>query len=176
MTKLDYGHALIALLGLGATDLAALNLWALPGVLTVTDAQAASDALQPVAAAVTAPPPPAAIVSPPEVEEVVAEASAVIPFGHGSWSIGRQARATLRDLLAGVASERVQVEIDGHADATGPESLNDRISEARAKAVAAELRRLGLAADHMQVRAFGERIPSPDGQSRRVEIRVRGEP
>jgi OOP family OmpA-OmpF porin len=153
MTKLDYGHALIALLGLGATDLAALNLWALPGVLTVTDAQAASDALQPVA-----------------------EASAVIPFGHGSWSIGRQARATLRDLLAGVASERVQVEIDGHADATGPESLNDRISEARAKAVAAELRRLGLAADHMQVRAFGERIPSPDGQSRRVEIRVRGEP
>jgi outer membrane protein OmpA-like peptidoglycan-associated protein len=184
MTKLDHGHVLLALLGLGATDLAALNLWALPGAFTVTEADAASDELQPTAAPATAavavfhPQPPAAVagpaVTPPAVAETVADSNALILFGRGSWSVGRRGRATLHNLLAGVSRERVWVELDGHADAAGPEDLNERISEQRARAAAAVLLRSGVAADQIQVRAFGERNPSHDGRSRRVEIRIRG--
>lgn len=177
MTKLDHGYVLIAFLGLGAADLGALNLWALPGLFTVTEADAASDALQPSAAAT--PQPPAAEEHPtPAVAEAEPEpvpvGNAVVLFGRGSWSVGRQGRATLRDLLVDVYRERVLVEIDGHADAAGPEALNQRISEQRAQAVAAVLLQSGVTADQIQVRAFGERNPSRDGQSRRVEIRIRG--
>jgi outer membrane protein OmpA-like peptidoglycan-associated protein len=175
MTKLDHGYVLLAFLGLGAADLGALNFWALPGLFTVTEADAASDALQPQAAA--APQPPAAEEHPtpaiPEAEPVP-EGNAVVLFGRGSWSVGRQGRATLRDLLVDVYRERVVVEIDGHADAAGPEALNQRISEQRAQAVAAVLLQSGVTADQIQVRAFGERNPSRDGRSRRVEIRIRG--
>jgi OOP family OmpA-OmpF porin len=96
----------------------------------------------------------------------------VILFGRGSWSVGRAGRATLRSVVAGVSREHV-VEIEGHADAAGPEDLNQRISEQRAEAVAALLVGSGIAADQVQVRAFGERQPSRDGRSRRVEIRIR---
>lgn len=173
MTKLD--HVLIAFLGLGAADLGVLNLWALPGLFTVTEASAASDALQPTAS--IEPQPPAAEETPtPSVAEPepVPDGNAVILFGRGSWTVTRQGRATLRDLLADVYRERVLVEIDGHADAAGPEALNQRISEQRAQAVAAVLLRSGVTTDQIQVRAFGERNPSHDGRSRRVEVRIRG--
>jgi OmpA-OmpF porin, OOP family len=173
MTRLD--HVLIAFLGLGAADLGALNLWALPGLSTVTEADAASDALQPTAAATSQP--TAAEISPmPTVVEAepVPDGNAVVLFGRGSWSVGRQGRATLHDLLVDLYRERVLVEIDGHADAAGPEALNQRISEQRAQAVAAVLMRSGVTADQIQVRAFGERNPSHDGRSRRVEVRIRG--
>jgi OmpA-OmpF porin, OOP family len=165
MTKLDHGYVLIAFLGLGAADLGALNLWALPGLFTVTEADAASDTLQPPAAAHNIPTP---------VTEPIPEESATIQFGRGSWSVGRRGRATLRDMIASGYRERVLVEIDGHADAAGPADLNQRISEQRAQAVAALFLRAGVAADQIQVRAFGEQNPSQDGRSRRVEIRIRG--
>ena len=212
MIKLDHGQVLIALLGLGAADLAALNLWALPGVFTVTEIDAASDGTQVQAAAPTAvalpnPPPMAAAApapapapvaaapapaehehdaaatarkpapaTPAAVAVEAAEANTVILFGRGTWWVGRKGRAALRSSLAGLSRERVVVEIDGHADAAGPQGLNQRISQERAQAVAAVLRHTGLAADQIHVRAFGERSPSHDGRSRRVEIRIRGAP
>lgn len=175
MTKLDHGYVLIAFLGLGAADLGALNLWALPGIFTVTEADAASDTQQPTAA--VHPQPKAANhydATPPAVAEAIPDENARILFGRGSWSVDRPGRATLRDLIASGYREHVLVEIDGHADAAGPAELNQRISEQRAQAVAAVFLRAGVAADQIQVRAFGERSPSQDGRSRRVEIRIRG--
>lgn len=65
----------------------------------------------------------------------------------------------------------------GHADRSGPEAYNERLSERRARAVAAYLAARGVPMDAMQLEWYGERrprVPTPDGvrepQNRRVEI------
>jgi outer membrane protein OmpA-like peptidoglycan-associated protein len=70
-----------------------------------------------------------------------------------------------------------RVYIAGHADRSGSEAYNLRLSERRARAVAAELATRGVPQDQMRVEWFGEtrpRVPTADGvreaQNRRVEI------
>jgi outer membrane protein OmpA-like peptidoglycan-associated protein len=70
-----------------------------------------------------------------------------------------------------------RVMLGGYADRAGPESYNLRLSERRARAVAAALTAGGVPADALDVQWFGEsnpRVPTPDGQrepqNRRVEI------
>ena len=65
----------------------------------------------------------------------------------------------------------------GHADRSGPEAYNMRLSQRRAQAVKAELVRLGVAERDIAIVAKGEQeplVPTPDGvreaQNRRVEI------
>lgn len=78
-----------------------------------------------------------------------------------AWRQGRPARVVLA----------------GHADRAGPEAYNMRLSERRARTVAAALTAMGIPADTLDVQWFGEsqpRVPTPDGvaepQNRRVEI------
>jgi outer membrane protein OmpA-like peptidoglycan-associated protein len=73
-----------------------------------------------------------------------------------------------------------RIEIAGHADRAGTPQYNQRLSERRANAVAAELERRGVARSAMVVQAFGESrplVPTADGvrepQNRRVEIVLR---
>ncbi len=73
-----------------------------------------------------------------------------------------------------------RIEIAGHADRAGTPQYNQRLSERRAQAVAAELERRGIARSAMTVQAFGESrplVPTADGvrepQNRRVEIVLR---
>jgi opacity protein-like surface antigen len=68
----------------------------------------------------------------------------------------------------------------GHADRSGTPQYNQRLSERRAQAVAAELERRGVARSNMAIQAFGESrplVPTADGvrepQNRRVEIVLR---
>ncbi|EFH11315.1 OmpA family protein, partial [Teichococcus cervicalis] len=80
-------------------------------------------------------------------------------------------------------SGRVQttrIEVAGHADRAGSPQYNQRLSQRRADAVAAELVRLGVARSAISVQAFGESrplVPTADGvrepQNRRVEIVLR---
>jgi outer membrane protein OmpA-like peptidoglycan-associated protein len=90
-----------------------------------------------------------------------------------------------RQIIAEAAqnSSRVQatrIEVAGHADRSGSPQYNQRLSQRRADAVAAELTRLGVARSAITVQAFGESRPlvaTADGvrepQNRRVEIVLR---
>ncbi|MBL6455343.1 OmpA family protein [Belnapia sp. T6] len=84
---------------------------------------------------------------------------------------------------AASAVRRVQstrIEVAGHADRSGTPQYNQRLSERRAQAVAAELVRQGVSRNEIAVTAFGESrplVPTADGvrepQNRRVEIVLR---
>jgi outer membrane protein OmpA-like peptidoglycan-associated protein len=84
---------------------------------------------------------------------------------------------------AASAAPRVQstrIEVAGHADRSGTPQYNQRLSQRRADAVAAELVRRGVARNAITVTAFGESrplVPTADGvrepQNRRVEIVLR---
>ncbi len=70
-----------------------------------------------------------------------------------------------------------KIEIAGHADASGPETLNNKLSEQRALAVARYLyEKFKVDPSRMQIVGYGESQPLPgtdpyDGVNRRVEFR-----
>jgi len=73
-----------------------------------------------------------------------------------------------------------RIEVAGHADRSGTPQYNQRLSQRRAEAVAAELTRQGIQRNEMVIQAFGESrplVPTADGvrepQNRRVEIVLR---
>jgi outer membrane protein OmpA-like peptidoglycan-associated protein len=98
-------------------------------------------------------------------------------------------RADLTDRARAIIAEAAQnaqrtgsarIEVAGHADRSGTPQYNQRLSERRAQAVAAELERRGVARSAMVIQAFGESrplVPTADGvrepQNRRVEIVLR---
>ncbi|HAD86247.1 MAG TPA: hypothetical protein DCG48_02695, partial [Rhodospirillaceae bacterium] len=70
-----------------------------------------------------------------------------------------------------------RIETTGHADRSGTDAYNLRLSQRRAESVKAELNRLGIPSGEILTRWKGEREPlvqTPDGarepQNRRVEI------
>ena len=88
------------------------------------------------------------------------------------------ALATIDDLVEklGDAAASGSLTVAGHTDSSGSETYNDRLSKARAEAVARALANRGLA-DGVKVEWHGERQPRidlPDGtreqENRRVEI------
>jgi len=92
-----------------------------------------------------------------------------------------RARQIIAD--AAQASTRVQttrIEVSGHADRSGSDAYNQRLSQRRADAVAGELVRQGVQRGNIVIQAFGESrplVPTADGvrepQNRRVEIVLR---
>ncbi|SDB37053.1 OmpA family protein [Belnapia rosea] len=84
---------------------------------------------------------------------------------------------------AATATRRLQstkIEVAGHADRSGTPQYNQRLSERRAQAVAAELVRQGINRSEIGITAYGESrplVPTADGvrepQNRRVEIVLR---
>jgi outer membrane protein OmpA-like peptidoglycan-associated protein len=128
------------------------------------------------------PPPPAPVVAAPPPAPAPAPARTYLVFF--DWD-----RADLtgraREIIAEAAqnSRRVQstrLEVAGHADRSGSPQYNQRLSQRRADAVAAELVRNGVSRNAITVTAFGESrplVPTADGvrepQNRRVEIVLR---
>jgi outer membrane protein OmpA-like peptidoglycan-associated protein len=98
-------------------------------------------------------------------------------------------RADLTDRARQIIAEAAQnagrvqttrIEVAGHADRSGSPQYNQRLSQRRAEAVAAELSRQGVQRSQITVQAFGESRPlvaTADGvrepQNRRVEIVLR---
>jgi outer membrane protein OmpA-like peptidoglycan-associated protein len=98
-------------------------------------------------------------------------------------------RADLTDRARQIIAEAAQnagrvqttrIEVAGHADRSGSPQYNQRLSQRRADAVAAELSRQGIQRSQITVQAFGESRPlvaTADGvrepQNRRVEIVLR---
>lgn len=109
-------------------------------------------------------------------------AETTVRFAVGSAGLGPEGRASLdrvREALSD-ASE-LHVVIEGHADATGSAARNEELSRQRAESVAARLEAIGLRDARIEVRWYGSRRPSAQGDSagayaenRRVDVRARG--
>lgn len=73
----------------------------------------------------------------------------------------------------------VTIEISGHTDDTGEETVNEELSKARAEAVKARLTANGIDGNRIATKGYGSRYPIASNQSeegkkenRRIEIRV----
>ena len=83
----------------------------------------------------------------------------------------------LRQLLE--HNDQLRIRINGHTDNVGADEANQRLSEARAKAVYGYLIEKGIAPERLQYKGFGESMPiapndTPEGrqQNRRTEFEV----
>jgi len=206
---------LALLLGLGAIDLAALNLWVLPPLLMPAGAVASRDETQTAVLAaseheqqqeqpVPAPTSLARSVKadgetntgagtstgtgmkelrtrepvrgegPTAVRADRAARRAVVRFRKGTWWIGVNERDQILRLAGTAVGAGASFEIDGYADESGPDELNQRISRARADAIAELLVRAGIDRGRIALRAHGELpVMRGDGSDeRRAELRV----
>ena len=79
-----------------------------------------------------------------------------------------------------VQNSEYKVLLEGHTDATGSEEYNQKLSEKRAQAVAAELIKMGVSKDRIKTVGYGELSPiatnkTKEGraQNRRVDAKFR---
>ena len=122
-----------------------------------------------------APPPPKPAPLPPQ------PMSFIIFFDFDSATITPQAGRILDDVAAAYREGRKTiVALDGHADRSGSNAYNQRLSERRAGAAKAALVTRGVPVDAIATAAFGEtrpRVATADGvrqqENRRVEIEIR---
>lgn len=130
-------------------------------------------------------PPPAAPAPTPVAQPAPAPAPApavkpafIVFFDFDRSVITPQARQIIEAAAAEAKrTGTVQINVTGHADRSGANDYNMRLSMRRAEAVRAELGRLGIASGEVAVRGRGEEEPlvaTPDGvrepQNRRAEI------
>ncbi len=103
----------------------------------------------------------------------------VVTFDFDSANLTAQAKENLR-VFSSVAMRReftdLAFTLEGHTDAVGDETYNLDLSERRAAAVKAFLATLGIEADRIEARGYGEARPRRedpyDPDNRRVETRV----
>jgi outer membrane protein OmpA-like peptidoglycan-associated protein len=126
-----------------------------------------------------APPPP--VVAPAPAAAPAPARTFLVFFDWNRADLTDRAKQIIAE--AAQNSTRVQttrIEVSGHADRSGTPQYNQRLSERRAQAVAAELEARGVPRTAMVIQAFGESrplVPTADGvrepQNRRVEIVLR---
>lgn len=106
----------------------------------------------------------------------------VILFETASAKLKDSSYETL-DRLVGVAKtcDRVNIVVEGHTDDRGSASFNQRLSEQRARSVAAYLQGAGVGADNLSAVGYGESRPAVPNTSaanlaknRRIEFSVSG--
>jgi OOP family OmpA-OmpF porin len=127
-----------------------------------------------------APPPVVAPAPQPAVQPTVARTYLVF-FDFDRADLTDRARQIIGEAATNSRSVgTTRIEVSGHADRSGTPQYNQRLSERRAQAVAAELERRGVPRSAMTIQAFGESrplVPTADGvrepQNRRVEIVLR---
>jgi len=103
-----------------------------------------------------------------------------ILFGFDSDKLNDNASQLLDKLIELMKdNKRVQLEIAGHTDATGPEMYNLSLSDRRAKSVLAYFVKKGMKSSRFEVRGYGETKPiasndTSDGRqkNRRVEFKI----
>ncbi|MBX3102402.1 MAG: PD40 domain-containing protein [Bacteroidetes bacterium] len=103
-------------------------------------------------------------------------------FDFDQATLKAESRIELEKLLRFLqANPTVKVEIRGHTDNEGTDSYNLRLSDQRAKAVAAWLLERGIPADRLQAKGYGETEPvAPNdtdasrARNRRTEFRIVG--
>lgn len=120
---------------------------------------------------------PAAPMAPPAPPAPISRTYLVF-FDWDRYDLSNEAREILRD-AAGDARQgnAVAVEVRGHADRSGPDDYNMRLSQKRADSVRSYLGELGIPRDTIETKALGEKeplVPTADGvrepQNRRAEV------
>ena len=103
-----------------------------------------------------------------------------IQFRFGSANLEQSSLGTL-DKMLGMLKENlsVKIEIAGHTDSTGPEEVNQTLSELRAEAVAHWLIMNGISSKRIVTKGYGESKPVADNETeegrrknRRTEVRI----
>jgi outer membrane protein OmpA-like peptidoglycan-associated protein len=129
-------------------------------------------------------PRPVAPVAPAPVAPAAAPAPArtyLVFFDFDRADLTDRARQIIAEAAQNAGrTQTTRIEVAGHADRSGSPQYNQRLSQRRAEAVAAELSRQGIQRSQITVQAFGESRPlvaTADGvrepQNRRVEIVLR---
>ena len=131
--------------------------------------------------------PVASIPTPEECEARIAEVQAddKINFEPGSANIDANG-ASIMDRIAEILKEcgEIRMEIQGHTDSQGREVMNERLSQARARAVLNELRLRRVLTSSFTAKGYGESDPIADNSTeegreanRRIEFKlIRPEP
>ena len=103
-----------------------------------------------------------------------------ILFDVNSASLKPSTQKTLDDFAASLAKYAdTNILVEGHADATGPDDLNLKLSRQRAEAVAIYLESKGIKSSRLDEKGYGETQPVADNatesgraQNRRVDVAV----
>lgn len=121
-----------------------------------------------------------AMSAPPQRSQFIVENfPPIVFFEWDSAQVDERTARALKD-YSSYALRQTRIDVIGHTDRSGTPRYNQRLSEQRARAVAAELVRLGIDPAAIVTGAFGEMrplVPTPDGavepQNRRVEVIAR---
>ncbi|MDB5683350.1 MAG: OmpA/MotB protein [Sphingomonas bacterium] len=113
-------------------------------------------------------------------DEIVLNMPSGITFATNSYTIQPQFQRTLDDVASTLASyNQTFIDVYGHTDSTGNDSINNPLSQNRAQAVSGYLVTRGVAAARIGTQGFGSSRPiasndTADGrqQNRRVEIKI----
>lgn len=100
-------------------------------------------------------------------------------FQTASAKLAPSAAQSLSQAAAALKEANASVEVDGYADSTGTNALNDRLSNARAATVRSYLIKHGVASNHVAAMGHGESNPAQSNDTeagraanRRVEIKL----
>jgi len=168
-------------LGLGAVDLAWLNLGVVPRLIAPSEPAIPEPTPRLPERVVTAPPPQPETPSPKsepienDMPSPIAMKTSVY-FATRSVSLDSQARATLEHFVSR-AGPNGQFVLEGHADHRGDESTNRELSKQRAQAVGEQLEQLGVSDSRIRIGFVGERSASSGDElwrDRRVDIQITG--
>lgn len=170
---------LAASLGLGALDVAWLNLVLAPRVMAREPVAAEA----PVRAAVAignAPPAPQPAIRveelPAEEAPAVRESRDEVYFQTNLADLDAKARQRIADAVKGAGPDATYW-LAGHTDYRGEETYNRQLGRRRASAVAMHLVSLGVERTRVRIREVGVAAPSPEQElwrDRRVEIHITG--
>ena len=91
-----------------------------------------------------------------------------VKFPVDSFKLPPEAQQRLMDLVEKLKSDNrnVYVEIQGHTDARGPDSLNTRLGEERAEAVRMFMNQHGVPLNRMSTISYGKQDPVGDNKTR----------
>jgi outer membrane protein OmpA-like peptidoglycan-associated protein len=123
-------------------------------------------------------PPPAPMPAPVVAPAPAPARTYLVFFDWDRADLTARARQIISEAAQNVARVQVtRIEVDGHADRSGTPAYNQKLSMRRAQTVAAELVRLGVPQNEIDIQAFGDThplVPTAAGvrepQNRRVEI------
>lgn len=113
-------------------------------------------------------------------DEILLNIPSGVTFATNSYAVQPQFRRTLDDVASTLASySQTYIDVYGHTDSTGNDSINVPLSQNRAQAVANYLATRGVASARIGTQGFGAGQPvasnaTPEGrqQNRRVEIKI----
>ena len=113
-----------------------------------------------------------------QIEDALAETAIV--FGRGSAELTAESETLVGDLAAlALRCAEARIEVAGHTDSRGDAEMNQRLSQARAAAVAEALENAGVSGDRLEAVGYGPSRPianndSAEGRAknRRIELTV----